>query len=164
MYYASDDGREAMDRLEDQGFSFPTEPKDQPELPHDLSDLADADLMEEFSIFTAWADYAGAQSGLAVIAEREAERLLESEEARVWRDQMRFNPKAPVAAVKAVMGEDAKVSEARSLLNKAYAYRRLVQDLAERYERDAMVLSRELTRRTQSEWNAKQARRERWKP
>ena len=165
MYYATDDGANAKELLEGQGFRLPDQPdaEDQPKLPADLSELDDSDLMEEFSLFTAWADYACAQVGLAVVAEREAERTLEGVEADVWRDQLRFNPKAPVAAVKAVMVSDTKVMEARSTLDKAYAYRRLVSDLADRYERDAAVLSRELTRRTQSEWNARQARRERWR-
>lgn len=165
MYYATDDGKEAKELLEGQGFKFPEQPndEDQPSLPSDLSDLDDRDLMEEFALFTAWADYAAAQVGLAVIAEREAEREVDSEEARVWRDQLRFNPKAPVAAVKAVMMTDPKVIDARKIHDKAYAYRRLVADLTDRYERDAAVLSRELTRRTQSEWNARQSRRERWK-
>lgn len=165
MYYATDDGRDAKELLEGQGFKFPDQPDedDQPHLPADLSDMDDSLLMEEFSLFTAWADYAAAQVGLAVIAEREAERAVEGEEARVWRDQLRFNPKAPVAAVKAVMVSDPKVMEARKIHDKAYAYRRLVSDLTDRYERDAGVLSRELTRRTQSEWNARQSRRERWK-
>ena len=165
-YYASDNGRETKELLEGQGFVFPERPDvaDQPSLPTDVSDLEDATLMEEFALFTAWADYAAAQVGLAVIAEREAERAVEDAEAKVWQDQMRLNPKVPVTAVKAAMSTAAKVRDARKVFDKAYAYRRLVSDLAARYERDAAVLSRELTRRTQSEWNARQARRERWKP
>lgn len=165
MYYATDDGKDAKELLEGQGFKLPEQPDedDQPTLPSDLSDMDDSALMEEFALFTAWADYAAAQVGLAVIAEREAERGVESEEARVWRDQLRFNPKAPVAAVRAIMMIDPKVLDTRKVRDKAYAYRRLTADLTDRYERDAAVLSRELTRRTQTEWNARQSRRERWK-
>lgn len=158
-YYRSPAGDEAVEMATGQGFALPTlDTEDQPEIPHDLDDLDDKMLMEEFALFTAWADYANAQVGLAVIAEREAE--LEYD----WQVSLHLSdaPKAKsVTVTKAEALQNPDVYEARKTLNKAYAYRRVVSDLADRYERNAAVLSRELTRRT-SETGVKNTRREKW--
>lgn len=160
-YETSPVGEHVVGKLEKQGFKLPPAPDvaDQPMLPEDLSDLDDKMLMDEFALFTAWADYANAQVGLAVVAEREAERDVEWHTAVFWSDQPRTRS---VTTIKAEAGQDPGIRTAQEELDKASAYRRVVSDLAARYERDAMVLSRELTRRTTGEWNAKQSRRERW--
>jgi hypothetical protein len=140
-----------------QGFTMPPIPEDQPSLPRDITELDSPALMEMFSLFTAWCDYASAQVGLAVIDERSAERSLELREAEAWRDL----PKSSVSAAKALVALDEGVQRAREHRDGCYAYRRLVSDLAVRYERDAALLSRELTRRT-GESSPRSARRERW--
>ena len=161
MYHFSPEGEDALHKVLDQGFTLPEAPDkgDQPALPQDLRDIGDVDLMEEFALFTAWADYASAQVGLAVISERAAEVELEWQISLHYRDA----PKQPVTQTKAEALQNPDVYEARKKYEAAYAYRRLVSDLADRYERDAAVLSRELTRRT-SEVSARASRRERWKP
>jgi hypothetical protein len=160
-YAMSPVGDEVTKTLMSQGFRLPEAPdvEDQPALPDDLSDLDDVALMNEFSLFTAWADYANAQVGLATIAEREAERELDYKTGLFWSDQPRTKP---VTTIKAEAAQEPQVRAAQETLDKATAYRRMVSEIADRYERDAMVLSRELTRRTQGEWNAKISRRERW--
>ena len=160
-YEQSPIGEQTVDTLEKQGFKLPPAPdvEDQPALPEDLSDLDDRMLMDEFSLFTAWADYANAQVGLATIAEREAERELEYKTGLFWSDQPRTKS---VTMIKAEAAQEPQVVTDQDRFDRAQAYRRMVSVVAERYERDAMVLSRELTRRTQGEWNAKQSRRERW--
>lgn len=161
-YIVSPNGESALAKVLDQGFKLPESPgkDDQPALPHNLEDMDDTALMEEFSLFTAWADYASAQVGLAVIKEREAELELE------WQISLHYSdasPKKAVTLTKAEALQNTDVYEARKEYEEAYAYRRVVSDLADRYERDANVLSRELTRRT-SEGSVKAARREKWKP
>ena len=156
-YLSTPFGQTAKERLEEQGFSFPPAPDEVVELPQDVSDLGGEDLMVMFSMFTAWSDYASAQVGLAVIAEREKERALELAEAQAWQNL----PKGSVTAAKALIALDDEVRDCRDELDDAHAYRRLITDLAARYERDAAVLSRELTRRT-SEYGPKQARRSKW--
>jgi len=158
VYRMSPLGEEARSRLENQGFYLPDIPNEDPSLPVDVSDLDSPTLMSMFSLFTAWCDYASAQVGLAVVMEREAERLLEHAEAESWRD---MGKGASVTASKALVVLSDDVQDARVALDECYAYRRLVTDLSARYERDAAVLSRELTRRT-SENGPKQSRRERW--
>ena len=162
VYHSSPNGAAAVAKVEDQGFKLPQSPgvDDQPALPHNLEDLDDVALMEEFSLFTAWADYASAQVGLAVISEKELELELE------WQISLHYTDaptKKAVTLTKAEALQNPDVYEARRNFEEAYAYRRVVTDLAERYERDANVLSRELTRRT-SEGSVKAARRDKWKP
>ncbi len=144
-YYESAVGSAARQRLEGQGFFFPAKPADRVEIPDDITSMPDEDLMEVFANFTAWADYATAQVGLAVVAERTAEREVETAEAQGWAT---VPPKTPVAAGKGYVGAIPEVRAAREAYDHAYAYRRLVYDMAERFERDAALLSRELTRRT----------------
>jgi hypothetical protein len=157
-YMKSPVGEKTVEAVTKQGFVLPTlDTEDQPMIPHDLDDLDDKMLMEEFALFTAWADYANAQVGLAVISEREAE--LEYD----WQVSLHMSdaPKKSVTVTKAEALQNPDVYAARKTLDEAYAYRRVVTDLAARYERDANVLSRELTRRT-SESSAKNTRREKW--
>ena len=68
IYRLDPTGEDAMAKVRDQGFELPDSPTSQPTLPSDLDELDTKDLMEEFLLFTAWADYASAQVGLAVIA------------------------------------------------------------------------------------------------
>lgn len=158
-YRVSSMGADAKASLVYQGFQLPDIPTESPTLPVDVSDLDSSELMALFSLFTSWCDYAAAQLGLAVIAEREAERALEVAEAEAWYEL----PKSSVSAGKALVALSEKVQDAKFALDKNHAYRRMLSDLSVRYERDAAVLSRELTRRT-SESSGKTVRRERWTP
>lgn len=150
-------GEKALEKVLDQGFHLPEVPADQPSLPSDLSELDDQSLMEELALFTSWADYAGSQVGLAVISERSAELDMEWQISRYYSDSSRSTP---VTITKAEALQDPDVYASRRKFEEAHAYRRLVADLHARYERDATVLSRELTRRT-SEVSSRAARRAR---
>lgn len=156
-YRVSPVGQRAKSLLQNQGFGFPPAPEETVELPPDVSEVDGKELMLLLATFTAWADYAGAQVGLSVIAEREMERMLDIAEATAWKSMA----KSSVTESKAMLALDESVIHAKECLDEAHAYRRLVTDLAARYERDAAVLSRELTRRT-SESSPRQARRDRF--
>lgn len=162
MYYASPLAESAMESVKDQGFQLPDKPKrDQPDLPDDLTDLDDDGLLDLMREFTSWADFAGAQVGMAVIAEREAEMELERITGVVWDETLADDPKKSVTVLKMVSLKDSRVYEARKSYEDSYAYRRIVTDISDRFERDAQMLSRELTRRTQAEFSARQRSR-RW--
>ena len=151
-------GEHTVNALEGQDMELPERPSTDPQLPLDVSALEDRDLMTHLAEFTAWTDYASAQLGLAVISERSAERQVEYAEAKAWQDA----PKSKtVAETKTVLVMDEKVQHAKAALDRAYAYRKMVGEVAQRYERDAAVISRELTRRT-SESGPKARRRDRW--
>lgn len=162
VYYSSVIGENVIAAAKDQGFALPKKPKHTPELPEDLSSLDDESLMGLMNEFTAWADYAEAQVGLAVIAEREAEMEMDKTTAEVWRNTLDAEPKMSVTVLKTVALSETSVAKARAEYEDSYAYRRLVSDIAARYERDAQILSRELTRRTAGEYSARQRRRSRW--
>lgn len=160
MYYTSPTADEVIDSMKAQGFELPPKPTaDRPELPEDLSDLADADLTELMKEFTAWGDYASAQVGLAQVAERECELDLERITASVWKKTLTEDPKMSVTVLKMVALTVEDVSKARGSYEDARAYRSMMSDVADRFERDALVLSRELTRRTQGEFHARTRRK-----
>jgi hypothetical protein len=162
-YYSSSLGDDALDSIKQQGFALPVKPaQDRPELPDDLSDLDDESLTQLMKEFTAWGDYASAQVGLAVITERECEMELELITADVWQKTLKVEPKTSVTVLKTVALTVESVAKARRTYEDAYAYRRLISDVADRFEKDALVLSRELTRRTQMEFGARTRRRDKW--
>lgn len=138
-------GEEAVKRLASKGFTLPDQPSQPSTYLDDITDLDDVGLVAELALLTAWADYAASQHALAIIEEREAERSLAVAEANHWK---RKPVKSTVAELKALSSADESVVEAQDALDQIYAYRKLLQELVARYERDAAVLSRELTRRT----------------
>jgi hypothetical protein len=158
-HYRTDDlGSHTIDLLDEQEMGLPDIPSTDPQLPLDVSNLDDRDLMTLFSEFTSWNDFASAQYGLAVITERNMERKVELAEARAWRDL----PKSKsVSEAKALVVLNKEVQDAKAAHDRAYAYRKMVGEVVARYERDAAVISRELTRRT-SDGGPKQRRRDRW--
>lgn len=146
------ESEDAVDAAEGQGFKLPPRPsEDHPELPSDLSELADQSLVELMVEFVAWTDYAAAQLGLAVMTERAADRTVEGVIADNWAAALAADPKVSVTALRMMQLNDPTVRAARVAQDSAYAYKRLISDLTERYERDGAVLSRELTRRTAGE-------------
>jgi hypothetical protein len=160
VYRLDDEGRKAMEKVVDQGFVLPETPDEHPVLPPDLDELSNSDLMNSFALFSAWADYANAQAGLAVIAERQAELSLEWHVGKYY-DDLPLSRRKSVTEAKAAAAQDPDVYEARQKVEEAYAYKRAVSDLAARYERDAAVLSRELSRRS-LDAGPKVSRRDRW--
>jgi hypothetical protein len=164
MYFTSRLAEEAIESLKEQGFVLPHKPDHAPELPDDVSTLDDESLLKLMQEFTAWADYASAQVGMAVIAERESDLALEKATAEVWHRSLAVDPKMSVTVLKTVSLTVTEVADARDQYESAYAYRRMASDIADRFERDAQLLSRELTRRNQSEFNVRQRRRAKWEP
>jgi hypothetical protein len=151
-------GEETIEQLELQDMDLPEKPSTDAQLPMDISNLDDRDLMTHLAEFTAWTDYASAQLGLAVISERTAEQKVELAEAEAWQNA----PKSKtVAETKAAIVLDPHVQAAKASHMRLYAYRKMVGEVAQRYERDAAVVSRELTRRT-SESGPKARRRDKW--
>ena len=158
MYQYSQRGEDAMKRLTDQGFTLPDIPNNRPYLPEDITSIDDETLMNLFALLTAWSDFASTQYALAAIEEREAERRLTLAEGRAWKE---LPAKTAVSASKAIVASDADVVEMTGELDVAHAYRKLVGEQARNYERDATLVSRELTRRT-SEFSPKSRRKDRW--
>lgn len=163
MYYTSPMSEEVLDSMEKQGFALPAKPgANRPELPDDLSSLGDEDLTQLMKEFTAWGDYASAQVGLATVAEREAEMELDLVTAQVWQTTLSIEPKMSVTVLRTIALTNEGVAKARDNYENARAYRTMMSGVAEQFEKDALVLSRELTRRTQLEYGARTRRQDKW--
>lgn len=138
----------AMQKLAQLGLSVPPRPDfDTPGVPADITEVPDNDLMSLFAELTAWADYAFAQLAEAVLVERSALRKVDEAESRAVVGQ------APgkgdrITLMKAQASLDPAVLLAKDEASAAMAYRKMVETIAQSYERDIALVSRELTRRT----------------
>lgn len=140
----------AADALKSQGFRVATEPLTSkiPRLPKDLTSLHDENLMELFSQFTSWVDYLSVQVSCAQVDERAAQKALDLAEAAAMISGWEGGRDARVALAKAKLATDPKVVALGSDLEEKHAYRKLIETMANNLDRDAALLSRELTRRT----------------
>lgn len=138
----------AKDRAMKQGMKIPTRPRGEfPELQEDdeYGEWSDHEVIKEMQTFTRWTDYLTVQLALAEITEATADRI-----SRRVRDVAMLQvdaPKGQVLMAKADAGLSAEVVEAEEEAAQAKAYRKLVAGLCENVERDAALLSRELSRR-----------------
>ena len=117
---------------------------------HATPKLDDDALMALFSELTAWSDYVSAQSAIAQIDERSAQRQLDLAEAMATGKHWSGASGERVAVMKKKVAEDPEVVQALDLLDERHAYRKLIEVLVANTERNAALVSRELTRRTAS--------------
>lgn len=152
--------QQALRRLRASGIPVPEQPEfEAPRLPPDVTELDDRDLMALFGELTTWAEYLATQLAVAGVDERSAEESLKIAEAR---GAVRHKTEKTVAAVKALVLADPEVLAAREALDSAYAYRKILQPIADGAERRAAFVSRELTRRTGRA--DRENRNNRWNP
>jgi hypothetical protein len=119
-----------------------------PKLEANLDDLPDHDLMALFVQLTRWADYLQNQLTIEEIRERYADAEVRKLEGLFMTANKPERVSEAVTWVRAQMETDPYVQIARDTLKVVYARRKLKQMLFESAERDAAVVSRELTRRT----------------
>lgn len=149
-YRLGEMSKQAYDILTAFGLDLPEKPvSSMPKLPDTLTDMTDEALMDSYAEFVAWSDYTSSQVAAAAVDERSAQAQLEAKEAEVMlRDWV---AKETVAKQKARTTADPEIVVARQALDQAYAYRKLVESIATAMERNAQMLSRELTRRTSND-------------
>lgn len=104
----------------------------------------------------------GAQVAAAEIDERAAEEVQEAAEATALIRDWGGTKEERVTVAKAHRLVDPDVAEQRQKVLDQYAYRKLIGVLFTNVERDAFIVSRELTRRTGS-LEAKPRRESRWR-
>jgi len=140
---------EALATFKNKGFYFPNKPAYEiPELPRDITDLGDEDLMELFVCLTSWSDYLSSQFAVAAIDEREASRYVTVLEAKAMIANWKGGSGDRVAIAKANIALDPAVNAANEDLEVKHAYRKLIETLVQNIDRDSALVSRELTRRT----------------
>jgi Holliday junction resolvasome RuvABC endonuclease subunit len=119
-----------------------------PTLETDIDDLTDKQLMDLFVKFTRWTDYFQNQLAIEEIFEHHAEMEVRKLEGLYLTRHRPEKASEAVTWVRAQMETDHDIQAARDALKLYYARRKLKQMLFESSERDAAVVSRELTRRT----------------
>jgi hypothetical protein len=141
---------EVAQALEDQGLDLPVRPRGEgiPQMPSDITAISDEALMNLWSELTAWQEYISAQVGCARIDERAAERSMERAQAATMVHGWTGKATERVAIAKAKFLSDPESQDVLDEHERAHAYRTLVETLAANVERNSVLISRELTRRT----------------
>ena len=140
---------DSMEIMTKKGFRLPKKPLIEiPSLPRDITDLSDDDLMDLFVQLTGWVDHLSSQLAIASIDEREAERSVSVAESTAMLNNWKGGTGDRVAIAKAQIAVDPTVQGLVQVLDEKYAYRKLLESLAQSVERDSALVSRELTRRT----------------
>lgn len=139
-----------LDMLDGQGLGVDRAPDlNRPSLPEDITELGDEELMVLYTQFVSFSDFVNTQLSCAIIDEKELERLVDvAESGELMRQTGLANAKTSVTAIKALVELADSVREAKIAHIQKYAYRKLLETLANNSERDSAVCSRELTRRT----------------
>ena len=119
-----------------------------PRLEPILDELGDKQLMELFVKLTRWADYFANELAIEEIAERCADSEVRRLEGLYMIAHKPARASEAVTWVRAQMESDTEIQTAREALRIHYARRKLKQMLFENAQRDAALVSRELTRRT----------------
>ncbi len=139
----------AFQEIVAQGLDLPEKPvSGMPKLPDGLTNISDVALMESYAEFVAWSDYTTSQVAAAAIDERAAQANLDAKEAEVMLREWTGKTGDRVTLQKAKAAADPDIIEARKAVDERYAYRKLAESIATAMERNAQMLSRELTRRT----------------
>ena len=147
----------AINALDNQGLNLPKSPKGNvPSLPSDITSVADDGLMDLFVLFTSWSDYIGVQVACAQVDEKAAQRALDLAEIASYAQSSTTGGRVTDNKAKAAL--HPQVVSAQETFDNRYAYRKLIESLQASVERDAALISRELTRRT----SITSTRRDRW--
>lgn len=139
----------AIKYVANKGFRLAKKPDNEiPDLPRDITDLGDEDLMDLFVQLTSWTDHLSSQLAIAAIDEREADRSVSVAESQAMLNNWKGGTGDRVAVAKAMIAVDPTVIALVKDLDEKHAYRKLLETLFQNVERDSALVSRELTRRT----------------
>ena len=140
----------ALSTLKEQGFIVDLEADlDRPSLPRNITELGDEDLMELYTQFVAYSDFINTQLSCAIIDEKELERRIELAEATTFLNMTTSTSK--VTLVRPQVASNKDVVELKEEHMQKFAYRKLIETMANNYDRGSSVCSRELTRRTSND-------------
>jgi len=140
---------EAVKKMSQQNISMWPDQSEQPTMPKDISVLDSDELSALFTELTAWSNFVAGQLAAAQIDEHVLNKKKDSLEARLFLEKDNTKVKGErVTLIKAQVAADPKVEELESQLVHAYAYRKMVEVVANNFERDVALVSREITRRS----------------
>jgi hypothetical protein len=133
------------------GLDLPKPAYDQAVLPPDITELSSEQLAEMFTILTGWADYMSSQLVQAQLAERDALRKAEFAESKSLVRLTTGSPKGTtVSLIKAQIDIDPDIQDLRDKYEEKYAYRKILEMMLNNQERDITLVSREISRRSQT--------------
>lgn len=139
--------KSAYQEIRGQGLDLPPKPEsDMPQLPPDLTELGDQALMNLYQKYVSWSDYISVQVSCAQVDERNAMRMLDMSENMLLMETMARGKK--ITEARNEVKADPVLDERRESAFGAEAYRKMIESLLNNCERDAALISRELTRRT----------------
>lgn len=146
-YRLGPDARRSHQVVEAQGLTLPSHPGGGiPDLPSDITELSEKDLMDTYVEMVSWSEYAATQLAIAQVDEKGVSRNVDT-----------YSLRAQIAAREAGMNVsdarlasklDENVCAAADALFEIESYRRLLESVVEATDKSAALLSRELTRRT----------------
>ena len=139
----------AVKKMAEQNINMWPDQSEQPKMPRDISILDSDELSALFTQLTAWSNYVAGQLAAAQVDEHVLNKKKDSLEARLFLDKDNSKVKGErVTLIKAQVAADPKVEDLENQLTHAYAYRKMVEVVANNFERDVALVSREITRRT----------------
>jgi hypothetical protein len=138
-----------LDELDKQGLPVDREVElNRPSMPADITELEDEALMLLYTQFSAYSDFVNTQLSCAIVDEKDLERQVDYEESMVMLRLQDSHPKTTVTALKAMVDSDSNIRDLKQAHMNKYAYRKVLETMANNCERSSSVCSRELTRRT----------------
>lgn len=153
----------AKRNLEKQGLVLPPKPVyDLPKLPQRITEWDDDRLMKLFVRFTQYQDHLAGLLVESEIDEQSAETLLEVAKARFLAQSWTGASDERVAVEKAKGTMDEEVRKCTSAVTQCKAKRKMYSVLFESLNRQAAVISRELSRRIGRD--SGERRTDRWTP
>jgi hypothetical protein len=139
----------AVKKMAEQNINMWPDQSDQPKMPKDISILDSDELSALFTQLTAWSNYVAGQLAAAQVDEHVLNKKKDSLEAKLFLDKDNTKVKGErVTLIKAQVAADSRVEDLENQLTHAYAYRKMVEVVANNFERDVALVSREITRRT----------------
>lgn len=149
--------------LEKQGLHLAPKPKfSVPEVPTRITEMDDKALMNLFVRHTRWRAFLTGQLALAEVDERFAEDHLKILEAKALIRDWGGSKEDRVAVARAERMNDPDVQDAMERVQGSYATRKLVSAMVDAADKNAALISRELTRRVGMEPTERRDRR--WSP
>lgn len=140
-----------LDPVVQRGVDLPKPSYDQVKLPPDITVLSSEQLAEMFTVLTGWADYLSSQLVQAQLAERDAQRKLDFATNKLMIEKAGSATKVDkITLIKAQIAVDEKIIGLEDVYEEKYAYRKLLEMMLTNQERDITLVSREITRRSQS--------------
>ena len=116
-----------------------------PDVPRDITIISDDRLMQLFSEFVQWQNFAATEFAVAEVEEERAEANVRRLTAEGF--VLNYGNKAKVTETRAAIDSSPQMMDAKDRVLDAYAKRKMTGVMKENCERTAALLSRELSRR-----------------